>query len=65
MALGLDAYEHDPMMGGAVTRRGFGQIAKKISALNLPTLMVQEGGYLREDLAQNLTAFLTGFQDTR
>lgn len=65
VALGLDAYEHDPLNGGAVTRAGVGKLAEKIGGLGLPTLLVQEGGYLRDDLADNLAAFLTGFQSTR
>ncbi|MBZ0217399.1 MAG: histone deacetylase family protein [Fimbriimonadaceae bacterium] len=65
VALGLDAYEHDPLMGGAVTRTGFRRIAKKIGAVGYPTLLVQEGGYLRDDLADNLTAFLAGFESGR
>jgi len=65
VALGLDAYKDDPLQGGAVTRDGFGRIADKIGALHLPTVIVQEGGYLRDDLADNLTSFLTGFEAVR
>ncbi len=65
VALGLDAYEKDPLMGGAVTKSGFAQMAEKISELGLPTLLVQEGGYLQDELADNLEAFLTGFLSKR
>ncbi len=65
IALGLDAYEKDPLMGGAVTKSGFAQMAEKISELGLPTLLVQEGGYLQDDLADNLQSFLTGFLSKR
>lgn len=65
VALGLDAYEHDPLAGGAVTTGGFARIAEKIAASKLPALIVQEGGYLRDDLADNLQSFLTGFLTNR
>ncbi|WP_428675169.1 histone deacetylase family protein [Roseibium sp.] len=63
VALGLDAYEKDPLKGLAITTRGFGRIGAAIAGLGLPTLFVQEGGYLSEELGQNLTSFLKGFQD--
>ncbi|MEP4767830.1 MAG: histone deacetylase family protein [Roseibium sp.] len=63
VALGLDAYENDPLKGLAVTTPGFNRIGAAIAGLGLPALFVQEGGYLSEELGQNLTSFLTGFQD--
>jgi acetoin utilization deacetylase AcuC-like enzyme len=61
VALGLDAYEGDPFGGLAVTTDGFARIAEKIAALRLPTVIVQEGGYLCDDLGKNLASFLTAF----
>ncbi|MCR9285314.1 MAG: histone deacetylase family protein [Rhodobacteraceae bacterium] len=63
VALGLDAYEKDPLKGLAITTPGFGRIGAAIAKLGLPVLFVQEGGYLSEELGQNLTSFLKGFQD--
>ncbi|MCX2721589.1 histone deacetylase family protein [Roseibium salinum] len=63
VALGLDAYEKDPLKGLAVTTPGFNRIGSAIAKLGLPTLLVQEGGYLSDELGQNLTSFLRGFQD--
>jgi len=62
VALGLDAFEGDPFGGLSVSTPGFGRIAEAIAALNLPTVIVQEGGYLCDALGDNLTAFLTGFE---
>jgi acetoin utilization deacetylase AcuC-like enzyme len=62
IALGLDAFEGDPFQGLAVTTPGFGRIGAAIAGLGLPTLFVQEGGYLCEGLGDNLTSVLTGFQ---
>lgn len=61
VSLGLDAYEHDPFQGLAVSTAGFGTIAAQIRQLNLPTLMIQEGGYLCDALGDNLSSFLEGF----
>jgi acetoin utilization deacetylase AcuC-like enzyme len=61
IALGLDAYVGDPFAGLAITTDGFARIAERIGAMNLPTVMVQEGGYLSDDLGPNLTSFLTAF----
>ena len=61
VALGLDAYENDPLKGLAITTPGFARIGAAIAAMKLPTLFVQEGGYLSEALGHNLTSVLTGF----
>lgn len=63
VALGLDAYEDDPFEGLAVSTPGFGRIAKRIAALRLPTLLVQEGGYLNDGLGDNLESFLRSFTE--
>ncbi|WP_420413811.1 histone deacetylase family protein [Roseibium sp.] len=63
VALGLDAYEKDPLKGLAITTPGFARIGAAIAGLGLPVLFVQEGGYLSEELGQNLTSVLTGLQN--
>ncbi len=62
VALGLDSYENDPLQGLSVTTPGFARIAAAIAKLNLPTLLVQEGGYLCDELADNLASFLQEFE---
>jgi acetoin utilization deacetylase AcuC-like enzyme len=64
VALGLDAFEGDPFGGLSVSTPGFARIAEAIAALGRPTVIVQEGGYLCDELGDNLTAFLTGFGAT-
>jgi acetoin utilization deacetylase AcuC-like enzyme len=61
VALGLDAFEGDPFGGLSVSTPGFSRIGEAIAGLALPTAIVQEGGYLCDELGDNLTAFLTGF----
>jgi acetoin utilization deacetylase AcuC-like enzyme len=65
VALGLDASEQDPLAGLAVTTDGFRRIGQAIARLGLPTVLVQEGGYLSDILGTNLTATLAGFEQGR
>lgn len=58
VALGLDAHENDPFQGLRVTTPGFARIAEAIAATAKPLLVVQEGGYISDDLGPNLTSFL-------
>ena len=58
VALGLDASEHDPLGGLAVTTPGFRRIGAAIARMGLPTVFVQEGGYLSDILGANLAAVL-------
>lgn len=60
VALGLDASEKDPLRGLSVTTAGFKAIGSAIAAIGLPTVFVQEGGYLSDILSDNLAAFLSG-----
>ncbi len=62
VALGLDAHEDDPLRGLKVTTPGFARIGARIAGLGLPTVFVQEGGYLCDALAGNLISFLRGVE---
>ncbi|MHA3913710.1 histone deacetylase family protein [Halovulum sp. GXIMD14793] len=64
VALGLDAAIDDPFKGFAVTKDGFARIGSAIAKAGLPTLYVQEGGYLSDSLGENLTRVLQGAQAT-
>ncbi|WP_342641654.1 histone deacetylase family protein [Rhodoligotrophos ferricapiens] len=61
IALGLDPSEADPLAGLSVTTKGFGRIAEHLAALHLPTVIVQEGGYICPPLGDNLLSFLDCF----
>lgn len=65
VALGLDAHESDPFRGMRITTQGFGAIGEQMGALGLPTVLVQEGGYLSDELGENLASFLGGFRKAR
>ena len=62
IALGLDAHESDPFRGMAISTAGFSAIGKALSGLGLPTVIVQEGGYLSDALGDNLRSFLDGYR---
>ncbi len=61
VSVGFDIIEGDPVGGFKVTSAGIGSIGTRIAALKLPTVIVQEGGYLRENLGENAVAFLQTF----
>ena len=61
VSLGVDASEHDPHGGHAVTAAGFAAMAARVAALDLPTVLVQEGGYLCDALGPNVAGFLAAF----
>ena len=63
ISLGFDAQENDPLGILKVTTDGFAQAAALIAALDRPTVLVQEGGYLCDELGANLAAFLNGFEN--
>lgn len=65
VSLGLDAAEHDPCETFKITEAGFAEAGQKLRDLKLPTLLVQEGGYLNPSLGGYLRSFLRGFEVPR
>jgi acetoin utilization deacetylase AcuC-like enzyme len=59
--LGFDTHENDPIGVLKVTTPAFREIAARIAALNLPTVITQEGGYAVAVLKDCLAHFLAGF----
>ena len=60
ISLGLDTFIHDPYAAFAITTPGYETMSSMIRALNLPTLVVQEGGYMCPELGDNLISFMNG-----
>ncbi len=60
VSAGFDTYEHDPIGGFRLTMPFYETIGKDISSLNLPTLIIQEGGYHVKDLGEMAVRFLKG-----
>lgn len=65
VSLGFDAYKGDPSAELAVSTEGFREAGRLIGACAAPVVLVQEGGYVVEKLAENLQAFLDGFHHAR
>ncbi|MHA6139886.1 histone deacetylase family protein [Pseudomonas mohnii] len=61
LSLGFDIYVQDPQSQVAVTSEGFARLGETVGQLNLPTLIVQEGGYHLESLQANAEQFFNGF----
>ena len=63
LSAGMDIYAHDPLGTIKVTTDGIGEIGKRISALDLPTVIIMEGGYANEDLGKNIVSLLGEFNE--
>ncbi len=62
VSAGMDIYADDPLGTIKITTEGIGEIGKRISALDLPTIIVMEGGYNNEALGKNIVRFLGEFE---
>lgn len=60
VALGLDTAKSDPTGTWQLQAQDFFENGRLIGALRLPTLIVQEGGYLTRTLGQNARQFFEG-----
>ncbi len=61
LSFGADTFEADPISHFKLRREDYPVIAACIAALELPVLVVMEGGYAVEELGHNVAAFLSGF----
>lgn len=63
VSFGADTHEADPIGGFKLTTEYFGEMARSINQLKLPTVIVQEGGYNTSLLGKNIVSFLSGFNN--
>ena len=61
--LGVDAAAGDPNAPLAVTEDGFREAGRRLGSLGLPTVLIQEGGYVPETIGPLVRATLEGFED--
>lgn len=61
VSLGVDTAVNDPNGGFLLETDDFTQVGQALAALKLPTLIVQEGGYILETIGADVAAFLRGF----
>ena len=62
ISAGMDIYADDPLGKIKVSTEGIGEVGRRIAALDLPSVIVMEGGYNNETLGRNITAFLEEFR---
>jgi acetoin utilization deacetylase AcuC-like enzyme len=61
LSAGFDIVEGDSVGGFNITPDGLNRIALHIAQLDLPTVIIQEGGYNLERLGQDVVTFLSHF----
>ena len=61
ISAGMDIYADDPLGTIKVSTEGIGEIGKRISSLDLATVIVMEGGYNNDALGKNIVKFLSPF----
>lgn len=61
VSAGWDAHEKDPLSVLKVSDDGFARVGEVIGCLQLPTVIVQEGGYSLDVIARAPKRFLSGF----
>ncbi len=60
VSAGFDTYEYDPIGGFKLTIPCFSMIGEEIRKIDLPTLVIQEGGYNVEKLGKIAVSFVRG-----
>ena len=63
-AFGVDTAKGDPTGSFGFTSKDFEKNGRMIGSLRIPTLVVQEGGYLSRTLGTNAQHFIKGLHDT-
>ncbi len=63
VSLGLDAAGGDPLGSLALTTNGYRTLGARLAALELPTVLILEGGYGLDELGALATAVLDGFSN--
>jgi len=61
VSFGADTFEDDPISYFQLRQADYPRVAEAIAALDLPRLIVMEGGYAVDALGHNVAAFLDGF----
>ncbi len=60
VSLGVDTYVHDPFGTFELATPDYTTMARRLGELELPTVIIQEGGYAVADIGRNVAAFLAG-----
>ena len=60
ISAGFDTHEGDPIGSFKLTTTYYKELGERIKKLDIPTLVLQEGGYAIESLGLNVVALLSG-----
>lgn len=58
VSLGLDTFKGDPYAAFKIDQAGFAEMGALVRQASIPTLTLQEGGYICPELGENLIAYL-------
>ena len=61
VSAGFDTFDGDPLGQFKLTTNAYRQMGHRFAALDLPTVIVQEGGYAVHALGENVVSLLQGF----
>ena len=64
LSFGADTHSSDPISSFLLEREDYAEMARAISGLGVPVLVVMEGGYAVGDLGANVAALLSGFSES-
>ncbi len=62
VSAGVDTYENDPISTFKLPTAVYPTIGARLASLDLPTVLVMEGGYATDELADNFAGLLRGFE---
>lgn len=65
VSLGVDTFEHDDVGDFGVSQDGFAEIGRRLKLLDLPTVLIQEGGYNLEAVGPCVAELLSVFTHWR
>jgi acetoin utilization deacetylase AcuC-like enzyme len=62
ISAGFDTFDGDPLGKFKISTPGYQEIGARLASLDLPTLAIQEGGYMQAKLGENVVSFLRGLR---
>lgn len=62
VSLGIDTYERDPIGDLALTTAAYHETGRRVAALGVRTVVLQEGGYFVPHLGENVRNWLRGLE---
>ena len=62
VSLGVDTFEGDPISAFRLGAERFPEIGARLASLQLPTVLVQEGGYAVAEIGTNVAGVLAAFE---